>query len=1118
MRLHKLRFKNINSLAGEYEIDFDAPEYAESGIFAITGPTGSGKTTILDAAALALYGKTPRTTSVSEGSKAEPFFFLTKGRDDCYAQAVFDVRGQYYLSRWSVAKKRRAEGFQQPKAELAALDGPDDSEGRVLAEKINDWRAAVEKILGMDFEAFTRCVLLAQGAFTSFLRAPVKKRSEILERITGTQIYSEIGKAVFRRMREAEAAWQRLEDAVKAAPPLSNEERQALEAALSGAQAEAAGVAEESKALEAACRWLDESEKAARESEAAANAREAAAAEAQKAAPLAAKAAAARRALLPMARVEALAELKKKAGAERDKAAQAQAAALAAKRDAEAAGEKAAALAQVADAAQKKADDFRPQSIEMAAADGRIGKLVEAADEARRRSAAAARAAKAAQAEGAEKTAEAKAAAEALAKLEADLRAGAADDQIAPLLPGLAQAVDAHRAKKLAAVASGKVAAAALAKRDAAAKQLAEAAAVAADASKRRGDAAAKAAEARRTHEVAMAGSSLEKALLSLKHAEDAWWSARWLLQLGREAALAREAMAAAAARPAGNEGLAAYAGGVAKRCGEAAEALLADFPELARGLTPERAAELKAAADGIRDWSKRAGASEGALREAEAALRRADDTAQKAAAGEREAQAALAPAEQALAGALAKKAADAASLEEARAGYLEKAGVFFEKATLLRMKPAEVLRTLEARSAARRQALAAREDALAKAASLAQAAAAAEAKREAAQKTAEELEGAAREAASAAEKAAAERRERWGDVDGAAQMKALDAALRRAQQAKDRAEAALSKAREELAGAEASAKKTLEAAEAAEAQAAAEAPKTEAAVRAAGFESEAALAQAYLPEAQILEAEGAERQARESLAAAEALAKKRAEALAEVLARRVTDEAPEAVRARAKAAAAKLLEANQAIGRLAEQRRADDRRREEAAEKRREADAAEKRYRDWGELSSLIGSASGDVFRRAAQKLTFRVLLATANQALDQMQSRYELRPSGELGLDVDVVDRFLMGTPRTSFNLSGGETFLVSLALALSLSRITTRGLQVDTLFLDEGFGSLDAETLDRALEALENLQQSSRKLVGLISHVAAVRERIPTHIAVRPRAQGESDIEGPGVRRLC
>ena len=207
MRLLKLRFQNINSLAGEYEIDFTNAVLAESGIFAIVGPTGSGKTSILDAVSLALYGETPRTAERPEESKdkAAECQVLTKNRTECYAQVIFEAHGKTWLSRWSRGYGPRSKKLAAEKVELALLSSPDDEAGRIVAEKITDWKAAVTWLLGMDFAGFTRCVLLAQGAFAKLLRAKVDERASILERITGTELYSEIGRTVYRKEAEDKA-------------------------------------------------------------------------------------------------------------------------------------------------------------------------------------------------------------------------------------------------------------------------------------------------------------------------------------------------------------------------------------------------------------------------------------------------------------------------------------------------------------------------------------------------------------------------------------------------------------------------------------------------------------------------------------------------------------------------------------------------------------------------------------------------------------------------------------------------------------------------------------------------------------------------------------------------
>ena len=133
-------------------------------------------------------------------------------------------------------------------------------------------------------------------------------------------------------------------------------------------------------------------------------------------------------------------------------------------------------------------------------------------------------------------------------------------------------------------------------------------------------------------------------------------------------------------------------------------------------------------------------------------------------------------------------------------------------------------------------------------------------------------------------------------------------------------------------------------------------------------------------------------------------------------------------------------------------------------------------------------------------------------------MTSRYQLLTGTQSGLALNVLDKDMGSIVRTSQNLSGGETFIVSLSLALGLSRMGGEHLRVDTLFLDEGFGTLDEQTLDKALYALETLQKSSGKLIGLISHVKSIRDRIDAQIVVTGRpGSGRSVLSGPGVRKL-
>lgn len=283
-----------------------------------------------------------------------------------------------------------------------------------------------------------------------------------------------------------------------------------------------------------------------------------------------------------------------------------------------------------------------------------------------------------------------------------------------------------------------------------------------------------------------------------------------------------------------------------------------------------------------------------------------------------------------------------------------------------------------------------------------------------------------------------------------------------------------------------------------------------------AAFADEAALLAAARDPARIRELEQTAEAAGQAYAAAEsnrATAQSDLEALLQTPRRDVQEAEAAAELAQADERAS---ETERRLGSLRQQLEADDAVRRKAALIEAELKSARTSADKWAKLSGLIGSADGKTFRLAAQSLTFALLLHEANVILSRMQSRNQQIPAGSQKLDLAVRDLELAGLERTSFNLSGGETFLVSLALALALSRVSSSRMQVDTLFLDEGFGTLDPDTLEKALNALEMLQQKTGKLIGIISHVRAVRERVGVHIVVKPRGtSGESEVSGPGVR---
>jgi len=188
-----------------------------------------------------------------------------------------------------------------------------------------------------------------------------------------------------------------------------------------------------------------------------------------------------------------------------------------------------------------------------------------------------------------------------------------------------------------------------------------------------------------------------------------------------------------------------------------------------------------------------------------------------------------------------------------------------------------------------------------------------------------------------------------------------------------------------------------------------------------------------------------------------------------------------------------------------------DDERRVAAASSLREIEQQQVQEQRWGKLSELIGSSDGKKFRNYAQQFTLDVLLGYANAHLAQLAKRYRLERvsyAGMPSLALMVRDQDMGGEVRSVNSLSGGESFLVSLALALGLASLSSNRVRVESLFIDEGFGSLDSETLGVAMDALDALQSLGRK-VGVISHVQEMTERIATKVLVRPAGGGSSAV---------
>lgn len=197
MKILSVQFENLNSLKGSWHIDFQDQAFLDNGLFVITGHTGAGKSTLLDAICLALYQQTPRLDKLTQ-SKNE---LMTRGTANCAAEVEFSVQGKGYRISWAQKRARnKSDGkLQAPVCELAALDGT------ILATKSSEVLKQVIALTGLDFSRFTKSMLLAQGGFAAFLNASPKDRAELLEELTGTEIYAQISQHIFERNKEVQA-------------------------------------------------------------------------------------------------------------------------------------------------------------------------------------------------------------------------------------------------------------------------------------------------------------------------------------------------------------------------------------------------------------------------------------------------------------------------------------------------------------------------------------------------------------------------------------------------------------------------------------------------------------------------------------------------------------------------------------------------------------------------------------------------------------------------------------------------------------------------------------------------------------------------------------------------
>ena len=220
MKILRIRINNLNSFKGKHELDLTKEPLASAGLFAITGSTGAGKSTLLDAITLALYGKVARYSNVSN-----PEHMMTRHCGECSAEVDFEVPGGVYTAVWQRHRAGKKSDGELQNARRRVYD----ETGREVAQKIREAEEKIVELLGLDYDRFLRSVLLAQGEFARFLRADSKQRSELLESLTGTRIYSKLGKRAHLEHKDRKDELRKRESDLERFPILENKIRKEYE-------------------------------------------------------------------------------------------------------------------------------------------------------------------------------------------------------------------------------------------------------------------------------------------------------------------------------------------------------------------------------------------------------------------------------------------------------------------------------------------------------------------------------------------------------------------------------------------------------------------------------------------------------------------------------------------------------------------------------------------------------------------------------------------------------------------------------------------------------------------------------------------------------------------------
>ncbi|TNJ34093.1 chromosome segregation protein SMC [Prosthecochloris vibrioformis] len=1081
MKILELRFKNLNSLYGEWLIDFADPEYVSNGIFALTGPTGAGKSTILDAICLALYGATPRLGKITKSGNE----IMSRQTGECYAEVLFESQAGRFRCHWEQRRARKkAEGNLQDQEHQIA----DADTGKPIETKKSLVGAVIEEKTGMDFDRFTRSILLAQGGFDTFLKADAEQKSKILEQITGTEIYSEISRRVHERQRDEREKLNILNAETSGIVILEPEQEKEIQQDLEAKQKQETETAGKSTETGKAITWLTTIENLKKEILSLTDEAAKLKTDTEAFKPERFKLEQATKAASLDGTYATLTSLRKQQADDQTSLKTDEAALPELETSANTQAETLKAAEQLTLKAKEELKTAAPLIQKIRSLDQKIAEQTKAVSEgadACTKEAAKVETDKQARVKELEKRT---AAEKTLEAAELYLKENARDEWLISGLAGVEEQFGNLLAKQQE-----------ITQKEA---DLKKADTAVADATKKLEEASKQCSLKKQELESAsknlQQGKDVLSELLGDKLLREYRTEKETLL---REMAYIKKIMELEDHRAKLEDGK------PCPLCGST------EHP-FAEGNVPVPD-EIEQKIESLTKLIDKADEQEAAIKKLEQVETSARNNLNNSEKLETEA-------------ANDKKAAEK-TLTELK-DVLTKLRTGFEEIKLAvsrKLQPLGIteipesevellLKSLKSRLKAWQEQAKLKTDIEKQIAAIDSEVKRLDAVIDTQVKALTEKQGKLEQQKKDLTDGTEERKQLYGDKKPDEEEGRLNKAIADAEKAEKKARSLNTELQQKLT----TAKTHIEALKKRIEQRTPELENAETdfstALTPAGFADEKFFLEARLPHEERESLSSRAKELDNAGTELKAKQKDRETRLSTEIAKKLTDKTLEELEPQFKDYEESLKEFRDAIAGLKHKLTENTAAKERIKEKQTAIEAQKKECHRWEKLHGLIGSADGKKYRNFAQGLTFELMVSHANRQLEKMTDRYLLIRDEHQPLELNVVDNYQAGEIRSTKNLSGGESFIVSLTLALGLSKMASRKVRVDSLFLDEGFGTLDEEALETSLDTLSGLQQDG-KLIGIISHVSAMKERISTQINITPVSGGRSSLSGPGCTKV-